>query len=168
MYFLCSRRTTLRAFPFILLPLPLVAHEAWMLTPSEIDVLAEAPMPALFTSTIALSLAAMIGIIATVIAGLGWNRRIAAPRHRTLDRTHLFRARHAVIFDCWLGLVGYGADRIGGHSCLGTVHTPSRDRADCVERLGISTLWRGLSVLRAAFYRPGIGVDPNWSGTMFS
>jgi len=40
---------------------PVAAHEAWLLTPSEIERLALAPMPALFTSMWALGLASAIG-----------------------------------------------------------------------------------------------------------
>ena len=47
---------------------PAIAHEAWLLTPAEIEALAAEPMPDLFTSRAMLALAAIIGSIATCIA----------------------------------------------------------------------------------------------------
>ncbi len=41
-------------------------HEAWLLTPSEIEALARAPMPELFTSTIAMGLAAIVLALVTL------------------------------------------------------------------------------------------------------
>jgi uncharacterized membrane protein YphA (DoxX/SURF4 family) len=44
------------------------AHEAWLLTPSEIEALASEPMPYIFTSTIILIAAALVGCAATAVA----------------------------------------------------------------------------------------------------
>lgn len=44
------------------------AHEAWLLTPDEIAVLATQPMPAIFTSKIALLIAAVVGTVITLAA----------------------------------------------------------------------------------------------------
>ncbi len=50
-------------------PSELVAHEAWLLTPAEIEALSRAPMPDLFTSSVALGLAAVLcsaGVLAAL------------------------------------------------------------------------------------------------------
>ncbi|MEM9788413.1 MAG: DoxX family protein [Pseudomonadota bacterium] len=44
------------------------AHEAWLLTPAEIEALAQEPVPAIFTSYAVLGFAAVIGCAATTIA----------------------------------------------------------------------------------------------------
>lgn len=44
------------------------AHEAWLLTPAEIEALAAEPMPALFSSHLWLGIAALVGGLATAIA----------------------------------------------------------------------------------------------------
>lgn len=50
------------------LSLPVAAHEAWLLTPAEIEELSRAPIPALFRSTFWLGLAAAIGFALTLVA----------------------------------------------------------------------------------------------------
>jgi uncharacterized membrane protein YphA (DoxX/SURF4 family) len=47
---------------------PAAAHEAWLLTPSEVEALARAPLPALFTSTGPLALAALVGALIAAAA----------------------------------------------------------------------------------------------------
>ena len=47
---------------------PLAAHEAWLLTPSEIEALSLAPIPELFRSQLWLGLAAAIGFALTLVA----------------------------------------------------------------------------------------------------
>lgn len=48
--------------------LPAKAHEAWLLTPAEIEALAAEPVPHLFTSQLWLGIAALIGGVVTVAA----------------------------------------------------------------------------------------------------
>lgn len=48
--------------------LPAIAHEAWLLTPAEIEALAAEPMPPLFASHFWLGLAALIGVAVTIAA----------------------------------------------------------------------------------------------------
>ncbi len=61
------------------------AHEAWLLTPAEIEALVAEPMPALFASHLWLGVAAVIGAALTMIALIAEDRlrpheqRIAAP-----------------------------------------------------------------------------------------
>ncbi|SMX31990.1 hypothetical protein [Actibacterium lipolyticum] len=61
------------------------AHEAWLLTPEEIEALAAEPMPELFASRLWLGLAAVIGCAVTAIALVGEDilrpleARLAAP-----------------------------------------------------------------------------------------
>ncbi len=47
---------------------PLAAHEAWLLTPAEIEELSRAPVPTLFRSHLWLSLAATVGFVLTLAA----------------------------------------------------------------------------------------------------
>jgi uncharacterized membrane protein YphA (DoxX/SURF4 family) len=72
MLFRPDKKTILKAAPIAvatgLAPHAAAAHEAWLLTPDEIATLANAPMPALFTSSVALGLAAAIGCAGTVAA----------------------------------------------------------------------------------------------------
>ncbi len=72
MLFRSAYTTGLLAAPFTmaasLAPHAANAHEAWLLTPDEIVALASAPMPALFTSSVALGVAAAIGCAGTVAA----------------------------------------------------------------------------------------------------
>lgn len=64
-----SRARLATALPILLcLSTPLGAHEAWLLTPSEIDELSRAPIPELFRSQLWLGLAAAIGFALTLIA----------------------------------------------------------------------------------------------------
>lgn len=53
---------------------PASAHEAWLLTPSEIEKLATAPMPGLFTSHMALGVAAGVALVAIFAAFLAEER----------------------------------------------------------------------------------------------
>lgn len=50
----------LLALPAVFLGLPASAHEAWLLTPAEIEILARTPPPALFTSGLALGAASAV------------------------------------------------------------------------------------------------------------
>ncbi len=54
--------------PALLAAGPGRAHEAWLLTPSEVDVLSRMPMPDLFTSGWTLAFAAAIGLMVAVLA----------------------------------------------------------------------------------------------------
>ena len=57
------------ALPLLLcLSPPVAAHEAWLLTPSEIEALSRAPIPELFRSQLWLGLAAAIGFALTLVA----------------------------------------------------------------------------------------------------
>ncbi len=42
------------------------AHEAWLLTPSELEALSQLPLPGLFTSSISLGIASLVGVAVTV------------------------------------------------------------------------------------------------------
>ncbi len=72
MFFQTTYKTGLTALPMTiaasLTPQVATAHEAWLLTPDEITALATAPMPAIFTSSLILGLAAGIGCAGTVAA----------------------------------------------------------------------------------------------------
>lgn len=52
----------------LLLSSPVNAHEAWLLTPAEIEALARAPIPTLFRSQLWLGLAAVVGFCLTLVA----------------------------------------------------------------------------------------------------
>ncbi len=51
-----------------LLSTPTAAHEAWLLTPAEIEELSQAPVPSLFRSHLWLSFAAAVGFALTLVA----------------------------------------------------------------------------------------------------
>ena len=76
MPFICIRpRLCLASGAFITTSAaPASAHEAWLLTPSEIESLATAPMPDLFTSHLSLGLAASIALFAVFAAILAEDR----------------------------------------------------------------------------------------------
>lgn len=61
-------RTMLTGTVLIAFTSSAAAHEAWLLTPVEIETLAAAPIPRLFTSHIWLGLAALIGGVLTLLA----------------------------------------------------------------------------------------------------
>ena len=63
--------------------LPALGHEAWLLTPNEIAKLSVTPVPALFTSTLVMSVAALLGGGIAVIA-LAVERRILPHEDRLL------------------------------------------------------------------------------------
>ena len=57
------------ALPIVFfLSTPLGAHEAWLLTPAEIEELSRAPVPSVFRSHLWLGLAATIGFVLTLVA----------------------------------------------------------------------------------------------------
>ena len=72
MLFMRSAGMLSRAVPICVgtsfLSTPGTAHEAWLLTPTEVEVLARQPMPAIFTSYTVLGLAALIGCAVTMVA----------------------------------------------------------------------------------------------------
>lgn len=53
---------------FLCLPTAINAHEAWLLTPAEIEALSQAPIPDLFRSQLWLGFAAAIGFALTLVA----------------------------------------------------------------------------------------------------
>ena len=67
---------------------PTRAHEAWLLTPSEIEALSRAPMPAIFTSSVTLGAAAAVACLIAIAALRAEDRlggieaRLAAPMAR--------------------------------------------------------------------------------------
>ncbi|ETX27264.1 hypothetical protein [Roseivivax isoporae] len=82
------RAAALSAAALLLLPATAAAHEAWLLTPAEIEALAVAPIPALFQSRLWLGLSAMAGaagVMAAITADLrlaSLETRLAAPLAR--------------------------------------------------------------------------------------
>lgn len=72
MLFFTSPKTTRLLLPTALAAIWLAsagqAHEAWLLTPNEIETLAAAPVPPIFTSYFVLSAAALVGCAATAAA----------------------------------------------------------------------------------------------------
>lgn len=94
MLFLCLFSRIRTNLPLIALAIcagtPVAAHEAWLLTPAEIEQLATAPVPPLFTSWLWLGLAALLGACVTGIAL--WAEDILCPYEERWCRPLVERA----------------------------------------------------------------------------
>lgn len=91
---------------------PVQGHEAWLLTPSEVEALSRAPMPALFTSQIAM--------LVTAIAGgmLAWAALIAEDRFGWLEQ-RLARPIEVLVADLGPLFVRVGLALMLGLGALG-------------------------------------------------